>query len=125
MLKEKADAKTSEEIIKKPMINSLIGPCDYDEELDKTIRSFYPDAINWYLGKAERFDMKKGYAFIVLVKVPGLKRSRFLHLRCCESKDRGYYFISSLTPIKKENDKAKQELIKATSSNKHIIMKIE
>ena len=48
MLKEKADAKTSEEIIKKPMINSLIGPCDYDEELDKTIRSFYPDAISWH-----------------------------------------------------------------------------
>ena len=96
--------------------NTSLGPCDYDIELDKTIRSFYPDAISWYLGKAERFDMKKGYAFIVLVKVPELKRSKFLHLRCCYSEDRGYYFISSLPSINKHK-KSPEIMLELYNSN--------
>ena len=79
--------------------NNSIGPCDYDIELDKTIRSFYPDAIGWYISKNVRFEMKRGYAFVVSVKVPGLNRARFLNLRCCYSLNRGYFFISSLPPI--------------------------
>jgi len=104
MLKEKADAKTSEAIIKKHATNRLLGSCDYDKELDKTVRSFYPDAISWFISKNARFEMKRGYAFVVFVKVPGLNRARFLNLRCCYSLKRGYFFISSLPPIRKEKD---------------------
>ena len=95
--------------------NNSLGPCDYDIELDKTIRSFYPDAIGWHISKDVRFEMKRGYAFVVSVKVPGLNRARFLNLRCCYSLNRGYFFMSSL-PLINVNKKSPETMMELYAS---------
>lgn len=84
----------------KIVMNSLLGPCEYDAELDKTIRKFYPNALSWNISKDIRSYMKHGYRFIVFVWLEGESNARFLRLKCLYSEKKGFYFVNALPEIR-------------------------
>lgn len=100
MLKTVSDEKASESIINHAFSDSLLGPCEYDAELDKTIRQFYPNALSWSISRDIRFHMKHGYCFIASVWLEGESVARSLWLKCFYSKKKGFYFVDALPKIR-------------------------